>query len=501
MVSPRRSPLPLVAQLSELCPPACPFRPRSTPIVPIQLPMGHAPNPAEARQAATDTVRTLREAGHEAYFAGGCVRDELLDRHPTDYDVATSARPEAIRALFRRTAEVGAAFGVVLVHAGDVTLEVATFRADGPYTDRRRPDHVEFAEAKADAKRRDFTINALFLDPLVTERTLVRGRVIRGQVVDHVGGLDDLEAGLIRAVGDPNDRLAEDHLRALRAVRFASRLGFTIDEPTAQAIRAHASELAGVSRERIGDELRRMMGDESRALAAWTLQYLGLDAPLLGEHHQDAAPKTLGRLAGSDGAPPPFATCLAAWAVDRGLIELTQVAGLVEHWRRALCLSNEERDALKGTLITLGTLQRAWNGLTVAQQKRTASGAYFTEALRLVNAQDPETMVRLRLHVDQLAATPSGLQPTPLLTGDHLIRAGYAPSSDFATVLALVYDAQLEDRLSTPELALEMGGALLRARSAARAAGIDPDDPEREPDPDPGADPDSDLGSGEDPDR
>lgn len=445
--------------------------------------MGHAPNPAEARKAATETVRTLREAGHEAYFAGGCVRDELLDRHPTDYDVATSARPEAIRTLFRRTAEVGAAFGVVLVHMGEVTLEVATFRADGPYTDRRRPDHVEFAEAQADAKRRDFTINALFLDPLVTERTLVRGRVIRGQVVDHVGGLDDLEAGLIRAVGDPNDRLAEDHLRALRAVRFASRLGFTIDEPTAQAIRAHASELAGVSRERIGDELRRMMTDESRALAAWTLQYLGLDAPLLGEHHQDTAPKTLGRLAGSDGKPPPFPTCLAAWAIDRGLIELTQVAGLVEHWRKALCLSNEERDALKATLTTLATLEREWDHLSTARQKRAAASPYFTEALRLVNAQNPESMVRIHHRVDELLATPSGLSPAPLLTGDHLIQAGHKPSSDFAPVLAAVYDAQLEDRLDTPEAALELGARLLQARAAARAAGIDPDDPTMPPDP------------------
>jgi len=443
--------------------------------------MGHAPNPAEARKAATETVRTLREAGHEAYFAGGCVRDELLDRHPTDYDVATSARPEDIRKLFRRTAEVGAAFGVVLVHSGEVTLEVATFRADGPYSDRRRPDHVEFAEAAADAKRRDFTINALFLDPLVTERTLVRGRVIRGHVVDHVGGLDDLEAGLIRAVGDPNDRLAEDHLRALRAVRFASRLGFTIDEPTAQAIRAHASELAGVSRERIGDELRRMMADESRALAAWTLQYLGLDAPLLGEHHQDAAPKTLGRLAGSDGKPPPFPTCLAAWAIDRGLIELTQVAGLVEHWRKALCLSNEERDALKGTLTCLAALERAWDRLSVAHQKRVAAGAYFTEALRLVNARSPESMVRIHHRVDELAATPSGIAPPPLLTGDHLIRARHHPGPDFAPVLAAVYDAQLEDRLTSAEEALALGARLLEQRAAARRFGFDPDDPDAQP--------------------
>ncbi|VAX42094.1 CCA tRNA nucleotidyltransferase, partial [hydrothermal vent metagenome] len=274
----------------------------------------------QARNAATAIVRTLRGKGHTAYFAGGCVRDALLGAEPVDFDVATSARPEQVQALFRQTAAVGASFGVVLVKERGVMVEVATFRSDGPYSDKRRPDHVEFADAEHDAQRRDFTINALFLDPLAgdaekspvcaqkscppspglqsggaseehradqTDRppTEVGGSEMEGAsgIIDFVGGLDDLRAGCIRAVGDPAQRLAEDHLRALRAVRFAARYGFEIEPRTAAAIRAHATDLAGVSCERIGEEFRRMMAHPSRAQAAELLGELGLDGVLLGE--------------------------------------------------------------------------------------------------------------------------------------------------------------------------------------------------------------------------
>ena len=217
-----------------------------------------------ARGTAASIVRRLREAGHVAYFAGGCVRDELLGLDPVDYDVATDARPDAIQAMFRKTAAVGASFGVVLVKEAGGVVEVATFRSDGPYSDSRRPDRVEFADAAHDAQRRDFTINALFLDPLAAEDSAS----IHGHVIDHVGGMADLRARVIRAVGDPERRLAEDHLRALRAVRFAARFGFAIEQGTASAIREHASDLEGVSRERVGDELRRMFLAETRAEAA-----------------------------------------------------------------------------------------------------------------------------------------------------------------------------------------------------------------------------------------
>ena len=182
-----------------------------------------------ARQAATWIVRTLHDAGHIAYFAGGCVRDGLLGLHPTDFDIATDAPPQRVQGLFKRTAEVGAAFGVVLVHVTPeemgapggrrdaVSVEVATFRSDGPYTDARRPDVVHFSDPQSDARRRDFTINALFLDPLqpADEATRSVGAPdLQGRVIDYVGGVADLKGRVLRAVGDPEKRLAEDHLRA-----------------------------------------------------------------------------------------------------------------------------------------------------------------------------------------------------------------------------------------------------------------------------------------------
>jgi poly(A) polymerase len=212
---------------------------------------------SSARRAGEAIIRTLVQAGHAAYFAGGCVRDELLGLTPTDYDVATDATPDRISALFPRTSEVGAAFGVVLVKSGREVTEVATFRSEGAYSDRRRPDSVTFSNPAEDAKRRDYTVNALFLDPHAGGAGSVEGAVVtshgsHGRVIDFVGGLLDLERRVLRAVGDPDQRLAEDHLRALRAARLAAKLGFQIDPGTAQAIRQHASQLQGVSRERIG---------------------------------------------------------------------------------------------------------------------------------------------------------------------------------------------------------------------------------------------------------
>ena len=202
---------------------------------------------AEREAVATELVRRLRAAGHEAYLAGGCVRDRLLGREPLDYDIATSAPPETVQALFPRTVPVGAQFGVVLVIADGMPVEVATFRSDAAYVDGRRPSAVHFGSAREDARRRDFTINALFLDPLT------------GEVVDFVGGQADLRAGIIRAIGDPRARIAEDRLRMLRAARLAARLGFTIEPATLEAIRAAASTVTDMAAERIGDEIVKIL--------------------------------------------------------------------------------------------------------------------------------------------------------------------------------------------------------------------------------------------------
>lgn len=430
--------------------------------------MARKPSPAQAREAATRIVRTLRAAGHVAYFAGGCVRDGLLGLAPTDYDVATDATPERIRALFPRTAEVGAAFGVVLVReAGtpggpSATIEVATFRAEGPYSDRRRPDSVRFADPLSDARRRDFTINAIFLDPLAEpdpEAPSPAGVNPTGHIIDYVGGVEDLQRGVLRAVGNPDERLAEDHLRALRAVRFAARLGFTLDPATAAAIREHARELAGVSRERIGDELRRMMAHPSRARAAALLQELLLDEPVLTEPHLDVPTPTLAAL-GPDALYP---TCLAAWAADRaGELDAAAIEGVVARWRTALCLSNEERADLLAVLRGLALLRGPWLTSPVAAQKRAAAhsapGGWFDQALVLLGATDADRAAAVRARVAELAATPSGLAPAPLVDGEDLIAAGLRPGPAFKQLLDRLYDAQLEDRVRTREEALELAG-------------------------------------------
>src|SRR5947209_8570545 len=214
--------------------------------------MGEAPASSTApgskppclREDALAVVRRLREAGHVAYFAGGCVRDLLLGKEPKDYDVATDAPPQRVRALFSNTQAVGAAFGVILVRHRRSQVEVATFRSDGTYLDGRRPEAVRFTTAAEDAQRRDFTINGLFLDP------------VADQVIDFVGGREDLKAGVIRAIGEPSARFGEDHLRMLRALRFAARFGFQIEPRTQDAIRRHAPQLVRISPERIAEELR-----------------------------------------------------------------------------------------------------------------------------------------------------------------------------------------------------------------------------------------------------
>ena len=220
---------------------------------------------------ATRIVRHLRDAGHEAYFAGGCVRDRLIGRTAHDIDVATSAHPGDVQKLFPRTVAVGAQFGVVVVLEGGEEFQVATFRADGVYLDGRRPESVTFTSAEGDAQRRDFTVNGLFYDP------------IEGKVLDFVGGEADLRAGIIRCIGEPADRFREDKLRLLRAVRFASTLGFQIDPPTWAALRELAPSIAAVSAERIRDELVKTLVPPSRVRGFDLLDESGLLEILLPE--------------------------------------------------------------------------------------------------------------------------------------------------------------------------------------------------------------------------
>ncbi|MBS0189913.1 MAG: hypothetical protein U0573_00155 [Phycisphaerales bacterium] len=412
---------------------------------------------AKPRETATWIVRCLRERGYTAYFAGGCVRDELLGLEPKDYDVATDARPEQISAVFPRTALVGAAFGVILVRHDGVTTEVATFRSDGRYSDKRRPDSVHFADAQADAQRRDFTVNALFLDPLRPEGDPER-------IIDFVSGQRDLAARVLRAVGDADKRLAEDDLRALRAVRLSARLGFAIDQETRDAIRRHARDLSGISRERIGDELRLMLTHTSRAKAVGLLVELELDEPSF----RRVRAASLGTLEKSESGE--FADALAAALVDREGLELVSGSAkgrglrldVLRETRAALCLSNEERDGCLAVLESLAAQLGNWEMMGVAGQKRLAAAPGFSAALGICRALDKDRADRIAGRVRDLSGSAGGISPEPFINGDDLVGMGLKPSPKFKRVLEEVYDAQLEgrvqDRAESLRLARELGG-------------------------------------------
>lgn len=295
------------------------------------------PVPASARQqAATQIVERLRGAGHAAYFAGGCVRDLLLGREPLDFDVATSARPEQVLAMFPRTFAVGAQFGVVLVadtyEEAEILTEVATFRNDGAYKDGRRPESVSYTDsAEQDVLRRDFTINGMLLDPA---RLKASGSVDNA-VLDFVGGREDLQHGIIRAIGNPAQRFAEDKLRMLRAVRFAARFGFEIEDATLRAIRASAPEIDQVSRERVREELTRMLTEGAPRRAFELLEQAGLLIEVLPE---------VMRMRGVE-QPPQYHPEGDVWIHTLMLLEQLP-AGSPPHWRGERCCT------------TLASLQR-----------------------------------------------------------------------------------------------------------------------------------------------
>jgi tRNA nucleotidyltransferase/poly(A) polymerase len=406
---------------------------------------GEGDLPLRSREAALAVLLALRRAGHEAYFAGGCVRDRLLKIPPTDYDIATSARPEDVRAVFRSAHSVGESFGVMLVRKKGFIIQVATFRTDGAYSDSRHPDAVTYSDAEHDAQRRDFTINGLFEDPLAD------------RIIDFVGGQSDLQNRVVRAIGDPRARLFEDRLRMLRAVRFAARFGFTIEAETAEAIRQGATELAGVSRERIGLEVRRMLSDPNRTVAAWEIQYLGLDHAVLQEPNCLAAPSRLSQL--PDEAD--FSTALAAWLLDRHEATGGDLRAIARRWGKALMLSNDDMAGFHGSMEVYQTLRHRWSSLGVAAQKRLASSPGFEQGLLLLQATDRQAFIDIRRRVIALAET--GLSPAPLLDGTDLIAAGLQPGPAFKRVLDSVYDAQLEGAIQHRDEAMTLARRLIDA--------------------------------------
>lgn len=413
--------------------------------------------PNDRREDALAIVRALVDAGHVAYFAGGCVRDALLGQQPKDYDVATSATPDAVRRLFRRAQGVGQAFGVVLVRIGSSQIEVATFRADGNYSDGRRPDEVRFSDEIDDAKRRDFTINGLFFDPLAD------------RVIDHVGGQADLAARVLRAIGDPAARFSEDYLRLLRAVRFAARLGLTIEPATRDAIVANAPKLARIAPERIATELRTMLTAPSRASAAALLDQLGLTDVLLRGLGAHDVPRRSDRLLARLNADASFPIALAAYLVGANALDgsaahtlaTPSVRRIDAELRRSLRLSNDELSAIR-TILNVGVLLTSPQMPRVAAIKRYLAqpsaddGRRFATTLVDDSRLCPRAVELERAFSD---AASGDVAPPPFVTGDDLQSMGFAPGPAFKVALDAAYDAQLEGTVTSPA----------EARSLARA--------------------------------
>lgn len=394
---------------------------------------------ATIQDAALAVVRRLRDAGHQALWAGGCVRDMLLEIPPTDIDVATSAHPEAIVQLFRRTRAVGMQFGVVLVKQGPHWIEVATFRTDVNYTDGRRPERVVFTTAEEDAQRRDFTINGLFYDPLDE------------QVLDYVGGRDDLKAGVVRAIGEPPHRFAEDHLRMLRAVRFATRFGFRIDPATAEAIRGHAHDLSRISAERIREELEKMFLRPTRGQSVREISALGLLPHLWPDARwADGQCERAARLLDALPTDAGFVLCLAALLLEDSPNEVRRVA-------RELRCSNDEVEDAVWLVERLDSLQVV-EILCLPEFKRLLAHRRIDELLALHRAYCAARGLPLDTHEAALRRRaeipPDQVTPPPLVTGEDLIAMGLTPGPLFGRVLDALYDEQLDNRLRDRDQAL-----------------------------------------------
>jgi tRNA nucleotidyltransferase/poly(A) polymerase len=418
-------------------------------------------DPDQQREFALQVVAKLRQGGFEAYWAGGCVRDCLLERRPKDYDVATNATPEQIRALFsrRRTLEIGAAFGVVAVigprPAG--VVEVTTFRQDTQYSDGRRPDAVVFTSAEEDAQRRDFTINGLFYDPLEEQP--------ERRVKDFVGGVADLRRKIVRAIGDPRARFNEDKLRLLRAVRIAATFDFALDEETEGAIVEFAPSVVTVSAERISQELRNMLVDSHRARAADLLRETGLLHAILPEAATERTSGELWRrtLAVLDRlSKPSFPLTLAALfaAIDHDEAHRGKLAETIcRRWR----LSNKETEHTRWLVEHRAALVGA-ESMPWPRLQRLLISECIDELLALHEAEalaDGASTAHVQKCRELLQLSPERLNPTPLVTGDDLIAHGIPRGPLFKPLLERLRDAQLENRIADKQAGLRLAERLL----------------------------------------
>lgn len=425
--------------------------------------------------SATQIVKTLQDAGHKAYFAGGCVRDKLMGREPKDIDIATSALPDQIEKLFSETYAVGKAFGVIHVNENGYTFEIATFRSDSGYSDGRRPDAVLFTHAEEDAKRRDFTINALFYDPITEE------------FHDFVGGRDDISNKLIRFIGNPHDRILEDHLRILRAIRFKNTLGFQYHPETYSALKKHAPLADKVSWERVRDELNKIIMAHRAPVAFEDMQDTGVLPYVLPEleackglaqpaeyHHEGDLWSHLMRALDS---LPETATLIDHWAVilhDIGKPETFKIeerirfdghsevsAEIAERILRRLHFSRRDIEHITW-VIRHHFIMKQLLDMPIGKQRKWFLDPRFPTLMNLFYA-DAMGTVPASLHLyNQVKATYDDCLrrfpalPQPLLTGQEIMEdLSLKPGPRVGEILNELLEKQLSHELRTKESARE----------------------------------------------
>lgn len=443
------------------------------------------------RRKAIEVAAKLERAGYRALFAGGCVRDSLRGATPKDFDIATDATPAVVREMFEQTIAVGEAFGVIIVvHEGE-NFEVATFRSDGDYADGRHPESIRFGNERDDALRRDFTMNGLFMEPG------------SGEILDYVGGRADLERRLIRTIGSPHDRFAEDRLRMMRAVRFRANLGFELEQETADAIREHAAEIHSVSAERIGDEVVSMLSGPAPHVAIQTLHDTGLLIEILPEvvalrgveqppefHPEgDVWTHTLLMLEhlGAQGAGDPILS-LAVLLHDIGKpATFTHEEGdrirfnghdavgadIAAEICSRLRLSGRQTELIRA-LVREHMQPLSYPRMRRARQRRFLGREQIERHLELHRLdclgshRSLEIHDRCRHDLEEFRDEP--VLPPPLISGRDLIDLGLTPGPRFAELLESIRDAQLEDDVRTHDEAVALARDLIDKSSRRRKA-------------------------------
>ncbi len=428
------------------------------------------------KETAIGIVKHLREKGFSALFAGGCVRDMLMGSVPEDYDIATDARPDDVINIFERTVPVGIHYGVVLVIENGFEFEVATFRSDGTYTDGRHPDTVTFCDARGDALRRDFTINGMFYDPVDDKH------------FDYVGGREDMQARLIRAIGDPSERFNEDRLRMIRAVRFACRFDYNIEDQTAEAIKKLYEKILTVSMERTRDELRKILTGPNPHTGIKMMDDLNLLNEILPEvtamkgvrqpenYHPEGdvfthTLLTLSELADNRKAVDSWELAMAVLLHDIGKPATFEIADrirfnnhnnvgarMAEKICERLRMSNAEKERITW-LVKMHLYLRHAQQMRISKLKRLFAHEGYPELAELykvdslASSGDLEDYNFCQNMFEELQEKE--IKPEPLINGNDLIALGLKPGPIFSKILDTIKDEQLEQKITTKEEALK----------------------------------------------